>query len=262
MNTRTGFDFTGRSALVTGAARGIGLACAKALHEGGAKVALADCNGEEVAAAARALSPSAMAVTVDVGDAQSVAKMVEDVEDSFGEIDIFVNSAAVIDNSLFLESGPRDWERILRVDLFGAMLCLKAILPGMVSRAYGRVVYLASDSALVGQARLSYYAAAKGGVIALIKSVAQEVGSAGVTLNVVSPGATNTPLRAQRDADLRAQLGEERFRSREKKILARYPVGRLGTPEDVAHAVAFLSTEQSSWVTGQVLSVNGGFLMN
>ncbi|MCO5089472.1 SDR family oxidoreductase [Bosea sp. (in: a-proteobacteria)] len=261
MDVRRAFDFTGRNALITGAARGIGFACAKALSDSGARVALADMNGEAVAASARELSSTAVGLAADIGDAQSVAAMVEGAKRELGEIDIFVNCAAITHDNLFLESGPEDWERILRVDLFGAMLCLKAVLPDMVRRGYGRVVYLASDSALIGQARLSYYAAAKGGVVALIKSVAQEVGKDGVTLNVVSPGATNTPLRAQRETALRAQLGEERFLARERKILARYPVGRLGQPDDIAGAVAFLSAEQSSWVTGQVLSVNGGFLM-
>ncbi len=261
MDMHQAFDFTGKNALITGAARGIGLACAKTLSDSGARVALADNNGEAVAASAKALSPTALGLAADIGDARSVANMIDETKRAFGDIDIFVNSAAIFHDNLFLESRPEDWERILRVNLFGAMLCLKAVLPGMVSRGYGRIVYLASDSALIGQARLSYYAAAKGGVIALVKSVAQEVGKYGVTLNVVSPGATNTPVREQRDAALRAELGEARFLAREKKILARYPVGRLGQPDDVAYAVAFLSAEQTSWVTGQVLSVNGGFLM-
>jgi NAD(P)-dependent dehydrogenase (short-subunit alcohol dehydrogenase family) len=261
MDARQAFDFTGKNALVTGAARGIGLACAKMFSDSGARVALADSNGEAVTAAAKTLSPSALGITADIADEQSVTNMVEEAKRAFGDIDVFVNCAVVSHNDLFLESGPKDWERVLRVDLFGAMLCLKAVLPDMVSRGRGRIVYLASDSALIGQARLSYYAAAKGGVIALIKSVAQEVGKNGVTLNVVSPGATITPLRVQRETALRAELGDARFLAREKKILSRYPVGRLGQPDDVAQAVAFLSTEQSSWVTGQVLSVNGGFLM-
>jgi len=135
------------------------------------------------------------------------------------------------------------------------------VLPGMVERRYGRVVCLASDSARLGQARLSYYAAAKAGVIALVKSVAQEVGKSGVTLNVVSPGATNTELRQEREASMRAQMGEERYQRRVQTVLRMYPTGRIGEPNDIAAAIAFLSSDSASWITGQVMSVNGGFAM-
>ena len=145
-------------------------------------------------------------------------------------VDIFVSSAAILDDKLFLESQPADWRRMLDVCLYGPMLCLHALLPGMVARRYGRVVCLASDSARLGQARLSYYAAAKGGVIALVKSIAQEVGKSGVTLNVVSPGATNTELRQEREASLRAQMGEEKYQRRVQTVLRMYPTGRLGEP--------------------------------
>ena len=256
------YDFTGKTALVTGAARGIGLACAQLLGRRGAKLALADCDSDGVTASAGALSATAaLGLTVDIRDAQSVTRMVENTVGEFGGIDIFVNCAAIIDNKLFLESSFEDWERILTVNLFGAMRCLRAVLPVMVGQGYGRIVYMASDSARIGQARLSYYAAAKGGVVALIKSVAQEVGKSGVTLNIVSPGATNTPLREERETLLRDSIGEERYLRREKSVMSRYPLGRLGEPEDVAHAVAFLSSSHASWITGQVLSVNGGYIM-
>jgi NAD(P)-dependent dehydrogenase (short-subunit alcohol dehydrogenase family) len=141
------------------------------------------------------------------------------------------------------------------------MLCLREILPSMVAQRYGRVVCVSSDAGRIGQARLSYYAASKGGVMALVKSIAQEIGDVGVTLNVVSPGATETPQRALRDEALRAKIGDERFAARTRAILKRYPVGRLGEPRDTAHAVAFLASDLAGWVTGQVLSVNGGFVM-
>jgi NAD(P)-dependent dehydrogenase (short-subunit alcohol dehydrogenase family) len=131
----------------------------------------------------------------------------------------------------------------------------------MIERRYGRVVCMASDSARVGQARLSYYAAAKAAVIALVKSIAQEVGQSGVTLNVVSPGATNTPLRMEREQKLRAQMGDEKYQRRVATVVKMYPLGRLGEPDDIAAAVVFLASDRASWVTGQVLSVNGGFTM-
>jgi len=141
------------------------------------------------------------------------------------------------------------------------MLCMHALLPQMMERKYGRIVCLASDSARLGQARLSYYAAAKGGVIALVKSIAQEVGKSGVTLNVVSPGATNTELRQEREASMREQMGEEKYQRRVSTVLKMYPTGRIGEPIDIANAICFLASEEASWITGQVLSVNGGFAM-
>lgn len=150
---------------------------------------------------------------------------------------------------------------MLKICLYGPMLCLHAILPGMIERGYGRIVCMASDSARVGQARLSYYAASKAGVIALCKSVAQEVGKSGVTLNVVSPGATNTELRQEREASLRKSMGEEKYQRRVNTVLRMYPVGRIGEPDDSASMITFLLSDKAGWVTGQVVSVNGGFLM-
>lgn len=252
--------FAGRTALITGGARGIGFAAAERLAAEGARLVLVDIDGESAAEAASRL-PGAVGLRCDIADEADVAATVEAARERQGAIDIFVNSAAVLDDKLFLESGPADWSRMLQVCLHGPMLGLRAILPGMVERGYGRVVCLASDSARIGQARLSYYAAAKAGVIALVKSVAQEIGGRGVTLNVVSPGATNTQLRMDREAGLRAQMGEEKYGRRVKSVLKLYPAGRIGEPEDVAAAIAFLCSDEASWITGQVLSVNGGFVM-
>jgi NAD(P)-dependent dehydrogenase (short-subunit alcohol dehydrogenase family) len=131
----------------------------------------------------------------------------------------------------------------------------------MVARGSGRIVYLASDSGRLGQARLSYYAAAKGGVIALVKSVAQEVGRSGVTLNVVSPGATNTEMRLEREARMAEQMGPEKYERRTKTVLKMYPLGRVGVPDDIASGILFLASDEAAWITGQVFSINGGFCM-
>lgn len=250
-----------RVALVTGGARGIGLAAATMLANEGAKVALVDINGEAAKASAAALGKGAIGIGADITDQAQCAAMVAEATGRFGRLDILVNSAAVVDDKSFLESTPADWARVVGICLNGAMLAIHAALPGMVERKYGRVICLASDSARVGQARLSYYAAAKAGVIALVKSVAQEVGGSGVTLNVVSPGATNTPLRQEREASLLQQMGEEKYARRQKSVLRMYPTGRLGEPEDIAGAIVYLASERAGWITGQVLSVNGGFVM-
>ena len=254
-----------RVALITGGARGMGYACARNLAREGVKVAIVDINGDRIKDSARKLTEEtgtdAIGIQADISSEAEVARMVKEANDKFGKIDLFLNSAAILADNLFLESTPAEWERMLKVCLFGPMLCMRAILPGMVERKYGRVVCMASDSARLGQARLSYYAAAKGGVIALVKSVAQEVGRSGVTLNVVSPGATNTELRNEREESLLKQMGQEKFDRRLKTILKMYPTGRLGEPEDIAAMVTFLMSDQAGWVTGQVMSVNGGFVM-
>jgi NAD(P)-dependent dehydrogenase (short-subunit alcohol dehydrogenase family) len=252
--------FKDRVVLVTGGARGIGYSAAQRIAAEGGRLALADIDGKSAKDAAATL-PGAIGIACNITRAEEVQKMIERTESALGPISVFINSAAVLDDKLFLESSPADWERMLGVCLHGPMLGLRAILPGMVERGYGRVVCLASDSARIGQARLSYYAAAKGGVIALIKSVAQEVGRSGVTLNVVSPGATNTPLRLNREQSMREQMGEEKYARRVKSVLKLYPTGRIGEPEDIASAIAFLCSDDAAWITGQVLSVNGGFVM-
>lgn len=255
----------GRVALITGGARGIGFATARLLAKEGAQLALADINGELVAQAARMLREetgcAAIGVAADISSESDVRRMVAQVNENFGCIELFLNSAAIVADKLFLESSPADWERMLGICLYGPMLCLRAVLPGMVERKYGRVVCMASDSARLGQIRLSYYAAAKAGVIALVKSVAQEVGRSGITMNVVSPGATNTELRQEREESMRKQMGEEKYARRVQSVLRLYPAGRIGEPQDSAAMIAFLLSDHASWVTGQVISVNGGFAM-
>jgi NAD(P)-dependent dehydrogenase (short-subunit alcohol dehydrogenase family) len=257
--------FDGKTALITGGARGIGYATARLLAEGGAKLALVDINGELVEASARKLAAETRAqvigVRADITSEDAVSGMIAQVKAQLGAVDIFVSSAAVLDDKLFLESTSADWKRMIDVCLYGPMMCLHKLLPDMVARRYGRVICIASDAARVGQARLSYYAAAKGGVIALVKSVAQEVGKGGVTLNIVAPGATNTELRQERETRMRAEMGEEKYQRRLRTVLRMYPTGRIGEPEDIASTIAFLASGQASWITGQVVSVNGGFAM-
>jgi len=257
--------FDGRVALVTGGARGIGYAAAELLARGGAKVALVDINEAAVTASAATLARDSGAqvigIRADITSEAEVKKMAATAAQQLGAVDIYISSAAILDEKLFLESQPADWKRMLDVCLYGPMLCMRELLPAMVEKGYGRVICMASDSARLGQARLSYYAAAKAGVTALVKSVAQEVGRKGVTLNIVSPGATNTELRNEREERMRAEMGPEKYARRVQTVLRMYPTGRLGEPADIASAIAFLASGQAGWITGQVLSVNGGFVM-
>jgi NAD(P)-dependent dehydrogenase (short-subunit alcohol dehydrogenase family) len=255
----------GSGAVVTGGATGIGYATARLLAQEQANLVLVDIDGERAETAARRLSAEtgckAIGFAADISQPDQIARMVERAKGALGQIDIFVNSAAIMSDKLFLESDAADWKRMIDVCLLGPMYCLHAILPHMVEAGYGRVVCLASDAGRLGQARMSYYAAAKGGVVALVKSLAQELGPNGVTLNVVSPGATDTEMRREREDRMRTQMGEEKYARRVQGTLRLYPTRRLGLPEDPARLVAFLVGQDAGWITGQVFSVNGGFAM-
>ncbi|MEL0019516.1 MAG: SDR family oxidoreductase [Rickettsiales bacterium] len=257
--------FHGRTVLIPGGGRGIGYAAGAMMAKQGAKVALADVVGDRAQEAAARLKSETGAETLgiacDITSMDQVKKMVADTEAALGPVDVMVNTAAIVADKTFMESTPEDWKQMLDICLYGSMNVIHSVLPGMVERTYGRIVCLASDAARTGQARHSYYAAAKGGVISLVKSVAQEVGRNGVTLNVVSPGATDTELRQAREREVLASIGEERFKKREQTILRMYPTRRLGQPDDIAAGIVYLCGDGASWVTGQVLSINGGFAM-
>ena len=258
------YGLEGKTALVVGGATGIGFAAASMMGREGMRVAVADINADSARLGAERLTAAgikAIGIRADVTKLDDVFAMVAQVEGELGPVDVLLNSAAVLDDKLFLESSPQDWDRMLKVCLYGPMNVLHAVLPGMVQRRHGRVICMASDSARVGQARLSYYAAAKAGVIALVKSVAQEIGPNGVTLNIVSPGATNTEMRQAREEGLKASMGEEKYARRVQTVVKMYPTRRIGEPDDIASAILYLASAQASWVTGQVLSVNGGFVM-
>jgi len=253
------------SVVITGGARGIGFATARSFAAAGAKVTIIDRDGEAASCAATRIAGETgartLAIGADITDRAAVHDARERAVARFGTPAVFVNSAAVVDSKTFLESGPNDWNKIISVCLFGAMNCMHEFIPPMIAAGKGRVVMLASDSAKLGQARLSYYAAAKAGVIALAKSVAQEIGASGVTINVVSPGATDTELRQEREAQILAQVGPEKYRKRTAAVLRLYPLRRIGKPDDIVAAIRFLASEEAGWITGQVLSVNGGFTM-
>jgi NAD(P)-dependent dehydrogenase (short-subunit alcohol dehydrogenase family) len=257
--------FNGKVAVITGAARGIGLATARMLAREGSAVAIVDMDVDRAKQIADRVATEGgtrtLAVAANIAELEDVRRAHDAVLAALGSPDIFINCAAITDDKLFLDSAPADWQRVISVDLYGALNCLHTFLPQMVERKKGRIVCLASDSARIGQARLSYYAAAKSGVIALVKSVAQEVGRSGVTINVVSPGATNTEMRIEREAGLLAQMGPEKYARRQKSVLKMYPIGRIGNPDDIASGILFLVSDDAAWITGQVLSINGGFCM-
>jgi 2-hydroxycyclohexanecarboxyl-CoA dehydrogenase len=247
-----------RTAIVTGGAGAIGQAIATALGSRGARVAIADLRedaAERAAAELRGAGIEAVGVALDVTDGAAVAAAASAVRERLGPVDVVVNNAGWDELRPFLETDESFWRRIVEVNLLGALRVTRELLPSMVDRGWGRVVTISSDAARVGSSLESVYAGAKAGLIGFSKSLAREVATAGVTVNVVCPGPTDTPL-------LRGMAGDD---ERGAKVIAAMtravPMKRLGQPGEVASAVAYLASGEAGFVTGQTLSVSGGLTM-
>lgn len=241
---RTSSSLAGRRALVTGGASGIGAAIARRLAADGAAVVVADLQGE--AAALLGAEIGGRGVQLDVTDFDAVASAVRE----YGLFDILVNSAGVDQHAFFTQTSPAEWSRLLAVNLGSVLNATHAVLGGMQAASYGRIVNIASEAGRLGSRGGSVYAAAKGGVIAFTRSIARENGRMGITANVVAPGPIDTPLLRQAVS----HGGDKIMAIMTGATLA----GRLGTPEEVAAAVAFLVSEDAGYVTGEVLGVSGG----
>jgi NAD(P)-dependent dehydrogenase (short-subunit alcohol dehydrogenase family) len=245
-------DLQSDVAVVTGGGSGIGEAISKMLARAGASVAVADLSreaAERVAAEISAEGGTALAVSLDIGDRSSVEAARESVVASLGPASILVNNAATWAVKKFLDTTADDVDRVIDVTLKGTINVTQVFLPDVIE-AKGRVVFTISDGARIGESHMSVYAAAKSALIGLAKSIAREVGQHGVTVNSVAPGTTQTPGGSA----FIEQIGAE-------KLARAYPLGRLGEPDDIAGAVLFFASPLSSWVTGQVLSVSGGYTM-
>jgi 2-hydroxycyclohexanecarboxyl-CoA dehydrogenase len=245
-----------RVALVTGAARGIGRAIALALAADSRLVAAADVRADGAAeTAAAAAGERSLAIELDVTSAESVAAAVARVQDELGPIDVLVNNAGWDELRPFLETDEAFWRRVVEVNFLGCVRVTHEVLPGMVERGFGRVVNIGSDAGRVGSSLESVYSGAKGGVIAFTKTIAREAARAGVTANTVCPGPTRTPMLEGMVA------ASERGRKLHEALERAIPMRRLGEPDDVAHAVAFLASDRAGFITGQTLSVSGGLTM-
>jgi len=242
----------GQVALVTGSGRGIGRAIALALAEHGANVVVNDVMAEsaqQVAAEIEARGVAAMSAVADITSEDEVKAMVTAVMDRFGQIDILVNNAGITQDNLLMRMSEEQWDAVLTVNLKGAFLCTKAVARPMVKARRGRIINIASVVGLTGNVGQANYSSSKGGLIALTKSTAQELGSRGITCNAVAPGFIETEMTARLSDEARQQM------------LGRIPLGRPGQPEDVAAAVVFLAGPEAAYITGQVLTVDGGMVM-
>jgi 3-oxoacyl-[acyl-carrier protein] reductase len=240
---------TGKVALVTGAAQGIGLAIARTLHEAGATVIIADIDEAKAKDAATGLGGEASAVRLNVADGEEVKRVVSQLLAERQRIEILVCNAGITRDGLLLRMKPEDWSAVLDVNLHGTFYCIKQVLPSMAKQRYGRIITISSIVSVMGNSGQANYAASKAAVVGLTKSVAREYASRGVTANAVAPGFINTAMTQSLPDSVRQQLQEQ------------IPLGRLGTPDDVAHAVCFLASDQAAYITGQVLHVNGGMWM-
>lgn len=243
------FDLSGKTALVTGASGGIGGAIARALHAQGAAVALSGTRREALEALAAELGDRTAICPADLREAGAADALVTAAEAALGPLAVLVNNAGFTRDMLALRMQDADWQSVLEVDLSAPFRLIRASLRGMLKRRAGRIINIASIVGVTGNPGQANYSAAKAGMIGMSKSLAQEVGSRGVTVNVIAPGFVQTAM-----TDV---LNDEQ----KTKLLGAIPLGRMGKPEDIAAAAVYLSSEEAAWVTGATLHVNGGMAM-
>lgn len=242
-------DLTGRNAVVTGSTRGIGRAVAAALAECGARVAVVGRDREKAAAVAAEIGNGAKGFACDVSDTASVAQLIADVEKEFGGIDILVNNAGITRDNLVMRLKDEDWDDVINANLRGAFAAIRAASRGMMKKRGGRIINMASVVGLNGNKGQANYAASKAGLIALTKSVAKELGSRNILVNAIAPGFIETEMTDAMTPEARAALN------------GLIPLERLGKTSDIASAVVFLASDHASYITGQVLVVDGGMVM-
>jgi len=243
------FKLDGKAALVTGASGGIGAAIARALHAQGAQVALSGTRREALEALAAELGERAGIFPADLSEPAAAAALVAAAEAAFGKVDILVNNAGLTKDGLALRMSDADWAKVLDVDLAAPFRLSRAALKYMLRRKAGRIINIGSVVGSTGNAGQANYAAAKAGLAGLTKALAQEVASRGITVNLIAPGFIATAMTEALSEEQRTALA------------AKIPLGRLGTPADVAAAVVYLAAEEAGWITGAALHINGGMSM-
>jgi 3-oxoacyl-[acyl-carrier protein] reductase len=243
---------TNRTAFITGASRGIGRACAIALADAGARVAVAARNLdqlEELASSLRAQQREAFPIAIDMTSADSIKEALSKTSKDFGAVSILVNNAGITKDGLAMRMKKDDWDSVISTNLTGAFLAIQQVLPAMLRERWGRIINISSVVGESGNPGQANYVASKAGLIGLTKAIAQEMGSRNITVNAVAPGYVSTDMTQGLSQELK------------DKMLEHIPLKRIGRPEDVAAAVRFLASEEASYITGHVLDVNGGLYM-
>ena len=243
------FELKDKIALITGANGGLGDKIARTLHAQGATLALTDRRTDNMEKLKAELGDRVEYFVADLTDSESISKLVKDVEEKFGRIDILVNNAGLTKDNLFIRMSDEDWQLVLDVNLTAGFKLAKAAVRGMMKRRFGRIIGIASVVGVMGNAGQANYSASKAGMIAMNKCLAQEVGSRGITVNSIAPGFIRTPMTDVLPDDVKATL------------LAKIPEAKLGEAQDIANVVAFLSSDEAQYITGQTINVNGGMAM-
>jgi 3-oxoacyl-[acyl-carrier protein] reductase len=241
-------DLSGKVAIVTGSSRGIGKAIALKLADAGASVVVTGHieDAEPVAKEIRAKGRQSLAVRASVTSAADIEKLVEATLSTFGRVDILVNNAGITRDQLVLKMSEDDWDAVLDTNLKSVFLCTRAVLRPMLKQRWGRIINISSVIGLIGNPGQANYAASKAGIIGFTRTIAKEVGSRGITANVIAPGFIET------------RMTQAMNQAQRQELMKRIPLGSLGTPEDVAEAAAFLASDGARYITGQVLGVDGG----
>jgi 3-oxoacyl-[acyl-carrier protein] reductase len=253
MSENANLQFQGRVAVVTGGARGIGRAIAELFAKRGANVVIADLQADLAEATSHEIAQSTgmdtLSIAVDVSNYASAKEMIDKAISKFDHVDILVNNAGITRDTLIMRMEEDDWDVVLDVNLKGVFNCSKAVIRSMVKQRYGKIVNISSVSGQIGQIGQTNYSASKAGIIGFTKALAREVASRNINVNAVAPGIIPTALTNVLPEELK------------KTILEATPLGRMGKPEEIAYAVAFLASDEASYITGQVLAVDGGMVM-
>ena len=244
------FDLKGKKALITGASGGIGKEITRTLDSFGAEICISGRNSEELNSLNNKVNQECKIITCDLTKDNDITNLVKGAEEELGQIDILVNNAGKTKDNIFLRMSDEEWDQVLKVNLYSTFKILKLATKGMVKRKYGRIINITSVVGVTGGPGQVNYSSSKAGLIGMTKSLSQELASRNITVNCIAPGFIDTPMTSDLDENRKA------------KVLSSIPANRFGSPEDLSTSVLFLASEESSYITGQTIHINGGLYMN